>query len=87
MPRYFFHIRKDSHKPDTVGVELANTSAAHIEAARVMGKELSENPEAFWNDEEWHIEVTDDRGLILFTVFSSAVDAAVIRRSFSSPPQ
>ena len=80
MPRYFFHVRKSDHKPDSTGVELRDASEARIEAAKAMAQELKDNPGDLWKDEEWHIEVTDEKGLILFTVYSSAVEAAASGR-------
>ena len=73
MPRYCFNVRKDSHTPSSVGVELDNVRAARLEAIRLMGDELRHKPDEFWTDQEWYIEVTDDRGLILFTMFSAAL--------------
>ncbi len=41
-----------------------------------MGEDLKDHPNEFWNDEEWHVQVSDADGLILFTVYSSAVESA-----------
>ncbi|MCW6510867.1 DUF6894 family protein [Lichenifustis flavocetrariae] len=68
MPRYFFNVKKDNRPPDTVGVELASAVEARLEAVRTMGEDLKDNPSAFWDDEEWQISVSDERGLVLFTL-------------------
>ncbi len=80
MPRYFFNIHKDHHTPDSTGADLADLEQARVQAARVMAQEMTDHPGDFWNDEEWHIEVTDQRGLILFAVYSAAIHAAATMR-------
>lgn len=79
MPRYFFTVRKDSHEPDSVGVDLPDIATAQEEAASLMGQEMRDHPSHIWNDEEWHVEVADERGLILFTLYSAAIRAAAVR--------
>lgn len=76
MPRYFFNIQKDNHVPDNVGVELKDLAEARTEAVRLMGEDLKDHPNALWNDEQWHVQVSDERGLILFTVYSTAIESA-----------
>ena len=76
MPRYFFSVRKDSHAPDTVSVDLADLATAQGEAASIMGQEMKDHPNAIWTDEEWYVEVADERGLILFTLYCAAIRAA-----------
>ncbi len=78
MPQYHFHVRKNGHTPDTTDVELSNSNEARRAAARLMGEELKAYPDSFWNDEEWHIEVMDDRGLILFTLYSAGIRSAAL---------
>ena len=80
MPQYFFHVRKDSHRPDEVGLDLADAEAARRQAALALAEEMKDHPDQIWNDEEWHVEVTDDRGLILFTLYSAAFQAAAVQK-------
>ena len=56
-----------------MGADLPNIAAARVEAARMMGEDMRDYPEAFWDDEEWQIAVSDERGLVLFTVYGSAM--------------
>ena len=80
MPRYFFNIKKDNLPPDGVGVELPGLDAACLEAVRVMGEDLKGHPDEFWDDEEWQIAVSDERGLVLFTVYSAAMRSSAAPR-------
>ena len=80
MPRYFFNIKKDNHPPDVEGVDLPGLDAARLEAVRVMGEDLKHHPDAFWDDEDWQIAVSDERGLVLFTVYSAAMRSSAAPR-------
>ena len=73
MPRYVLKIQKQGHEPDQIDVDLPNFAAARAEAVRMMGEDLRDYPELFLIDEEWQIAVSDERGLVLFTVYGSAI--------------
>jgi hypothetical protein len=79
MPHYLFHIRKDGQTVGYVGVKLANIEAARKEAVSLMAEEPKFKPDRLWEDQGWQVEVMDDRGLILFTIFSSAVQSASLK--------
>ena len=76
MPRYFFDFKRDNQSPDMVCVDLPDLAAARAEAVRTMGQDLKDAPEAFWNDERWQVEVSDDNGVVLFTLHSAATHAS-----------
>jgi hypothetical protein len=76
MPRFLFHVQKNTQNLYPASVDLPDLASARIEAVRVMGEQLKFHPEDLLKDEDWQVEVADDHGLILFTVFSSAVDSA-----------
>ena len=73
MPRYVLKILKQGHEPDQIEVDFPNIAAARAEAVRMMGEDLRDYPELFLIDEEWQIAVSDERGLVLFTVYGSAI--------------
>jgi hypothetical protein len=75
MPRYFFDVADSAKVPDEVGTELPGLQAARIEAARLAGRLLADQPEMFWSGEEWQVAVRDETGLVLFTVNFTATDA------------
>lgn len=75
MPRYFFHTEDGGPEPDTDGLELANATAARIEAARVMGEILRDRAVGFWDHRALKLTVTDAAGLVLFALDLSAIEA------------
>ena len=68
MPRYFFHVEDGKSFPDHDGVELPDLHAARINATKMFGSMLDDDPEIFWNGDEWTLKVTLEDGLILFCI-------------------
>jgi hypothetical protein len=68
MARYFFHTSNGHRCPDNEGVELDTMAEVQAEAARGCGELLKETAETFWQTQDLTMTVTDDGGLILFTV-------------------
>ena len=75
MPRYRFHCADGTREPDTEGVELADDHAARAAAMQFAGQVLHDNPDEIWEHGQWRVEVTDDDGILLWTVITLAVDA------------
>ena len=80
LKRYFFHFHDGQTPPDAEGSEFADLEDVRVEAVRLAGEALKWHAQTFWNVGEWSLEVTDDTGLTLFTLFFTAVEAAAIRR-------
>ena len=60
MPRYYFHILNGKMLIDDVGVEVADTEAAKLEAVKYAGNVLtSEDPTDMWKGIPWELKVTD----------------------------
>ena len=78
MPRFFFHVHGP---PDELGVELPDLAAAKCEAVRFAGRLLCDQASEFWESADFHMTVTDERGLTLFTLQFHAFDAPAIRSS------
>ena len=74
--RFHFQVRTESHVMLTDAAELPNADAARVEAAKRIGSLLHAHAERVWIDEEWQMDVTDDRGLILFVINVSAMRSA-----------
>ena len=74
MPRYHFNIRDDAPARDVNGAELSGLAAARVEAVRLAGDLLRDRAVTFWDDEEWRLDVTNARGLLLFTLHLVATD-------------
>ena len=75
MPRYHFNCANGSREPDPDGVELADSEAAHAYAMKFAGEVLKSEPQLVWSHGQWRVEVTDDDGVLLFTVITLAIDA------------
>ena len=67
MPRYYFHLRGDRNTPDREGCELPGLDDAQQIAARYLGSLIADAGPALFENSDWHLDVTDDCGLILFT--------------------
>ncbi len=57
---------------ETLTVELADIQALRIEMARFVGDLLKEHADQIWSDRQWRVDVTDQTGLILSVMHSSA---------------
>lgn len=64
--RFHFQVPTDTYVLVTEAAELADLDAARVEAAARVGTLLRDHAALIWTDEEWQMDVTDDRGLILF---------------------
>ena len=73
MPFFHFQVRTQSHVLLTEGAELTGFDQARIEAARRVGDPLKQHAGQIWTDEEWQMDVTDEKGLILFVLHVSAL--------------
>ena len=72
MPFYNFQVRTPTHVMLTQGAELPDSTAARVEAAKRIGELLTEHAHQLWVDEDWQIDVTDQRGLILYGIYVTA---------------
>jgi hypothetical protein len=59
---------------DTLDVERDDVRGMRIEVARFVGQMLRDHAEQVWADRDWRIDVTDDKGLILYVMHISATD-------------
>ncbi|WP_428978025.1 DUF6894 family protein [Lichenibacterium ramalinae] len=75
MPRYFFNIIDGYSSLDDRGTELRDIYEAHEASIRLSGEILREMGGKFWNGTQWKLEVTDEKGAILFTLRFSAEEA------------
>ena len=66
VPRFFFNVYDGISSPDDTGTELADWREARIEAIRLAGAIFTDEAKQIALGEDWHIEVTDERRLVLF---------------------
>ena len=76
MARYFFHSEDGRPRTDDEGTELPSLAAARVEAVRVMGDILKEEPDQVLATGSLRLTVTDKTGLIYFALDLAATDAA-----------
>jgi hypothetical protein len=67
LARFHFQVRTQSHVAFTEAADLPGLEKARTEAARRVRVLLTEHAQQIWADKDWQMDVTDDRGLILFT--------------------
>ena len=65
MPRYHFNAYDGIDLPDEDGVVLPDVDVARREAMRFVGALLQERANEGVVKNEWHLDVTDDMGLVL----------------------
>jgi hypothetical protein len=65
--------------------DLSNTDEARVEAAKRIGSLLQAHAGKLWADEDWQMDVTDERGLILFVINVSAMKSAATENTKSRP--
>jgi hypothetical protein len=82
MPTYNINVRTPSHIADTLSVERSDDKALRNEVARFVGQLLHDHAELLWSDEQWQIDVSDKRGLILYVL-----DISVFKSPATDPRQ
>ena len=78
MPRFHFNIYDGINEIDRVGLELPDYNDARIEAMRLSGEILKHTAHRLVLGEDWRMELTDERGLILFRLDFSVLEAPVL---------
>ena len=73
--RYFFNERNGDLRVDNDGLEFNSINEARVEAVRYAGEVLRDHPTLVWTGDDFRVEVTDERRLLLFTVIVVGVDA------------
>lgn len=78
VPRIFFNVYDGVGSRDDTGTELTDWKDARIEAIRLAGAIFSDEAQRIALSEDWHLEVTDDRGLVLFRFDFTSQEAPVL---------
>jgi hypothetical protein len=81
VPQYFFNEFDGQYKVDDRGLELPTLEEARLEAVRYAGEAMRDQPELAWKGEEFRVEVTDEKELVLFTVIVVGIVAPAGGRS------
>jgi hypothetical protein len=80
MPQYHFNVINGSVCTDEVGMTLLDIKAAMVMANQEAGQLLKDGKDDLWCDGEWRLEVTDDVGLIQFSLMFSRCNASSVSR-------
>ncbi len=80
MPRFFFNVHDAKNLRDTEGIELPDCQAARVAAIRLSGEILKDEAGSIVDGGDWHLEVTDEAGLILFQMTFLMIDAPAVER-------
>lgn len=72
MNRYFFNF---TGNPDDEGTEFADIAAAKRHGVICVGQLMRDDPRAFVAGEDIDLEITDERGLVLFVLNVYATNA------------
>ncbi len=86
MARYFFHTNHPAELTvqDDEGMDFPTVHAAKCAAAKYAGHLLADAAEHFWDEADFDLMVTDENGLILFSMRVVGIEAPAIRASASS---
>ncbi|MGH6910293.1 MAG: DUF6894 family protein [Phenylobacterium sp.] len=76
MAQFYFHTEDGRSVSDDEGTDLATLADARVEAVRVLGDILRENPDEVLATGQLRLTVTNAAGLIYFALDLSATDAA-----------
>ena len=78
MTRYFFNVEDSVGSPDDEGTELEGLATAKCEAVKLAGRVIIDAARSFWEKGDWKMTVTDESGLLLFSLLFVGVEAAAI---------
>lgn len=76
MSRYFFHVDNGESHIDAEGMELSSLDSAREHAVSYFAELLRDSARSFWDKGDWQMRVTDDRGLVFFTLHFAGIAAA-----------
>lgn len=76
MPSYHIELRTADQVWDTVDVERDDLEALRVEMAQFVGQLLKDHAHQLWADKNWRVDVTDDKGHILYVMHISTTDSA-----------
>ena len=76
VPRFHFNVYDGVNEIDREGTELPDRGEARIEAMRLSGEILKNTAHRLALGEDWRMEVTDEKGLILFRLDFTVMESA-----------
>ncbi len=86
MPRFFFNLHDVDAAIDEEGCELDDLDSARVTVTEFLGATIKDSGLELFGESGWRLEVTDERGLILFAIYVVAQDAPVISATARKAP-
>lgn len=82
MPRFFFHTNHPTERDiqDDAGMDFPDIHTAKGQAVAYAGQLLSDAALKFWDKADFELTVTDENGLILFTMRVLGTEAPAVRK-------
>lgn len=77
--RYFFSTRDGEFYSDTEGQDYPDHDAAKAAATDYAAELIHGHPEMVWTNKELEVLVTDNRGLLLFSLTVQGAEAPALR--------
>jgi hypothetical protein len=71
--RFHFQVRTGTHLVVTELADLPSTYEVRVDAAKRIGVLLHDHAGKLWAGEDWRMDETDERGLVLFVINVSAM--------------
>jgi hypothetical protein len=86
MPRYHFHTNHPTERniQDDDGFHFHSVHDAKCQAVAYAGRLLADSAEDFWDNGDFELTVTDNRGVILFMMRVVGFEAEAARSSDKS---
>ena len=79
MPFYHFNIYDGRGAVDLDGSELIDRDTARVAAIKLAGSVIADEAHMLRSGAEWHLDVTDPSGLVLYRLDFSVVDAPSLK--------
>jgi hypothetical protein len=81
VARFYFHTNHPTelNVQDDEGLEFASVHDAKCAAVKYAGQLLADDAEHFWDHADFDLTVTDENGLILFSMRMVGIQAPAIR--------
>ena len=83
VARFYFHTNHPTEQSvqDDEGFEFSSVQDAKRAAVKYAGELLADVAEKFWDEADFDLTVTDESGLILFSMRVVGIEAPAIRTS------
>ncbi len=76
MAKYHIELRTPDQVWETVHIERDDLEGLRVEMARFVGELLKDHAGKIWADKDWRVDVTDQGGLILYSLNIFVTDCA-----------